>query len=176
MKKPMPLKPGQMKMRMGAPVKKAAAGGMMAGMPRATGQGMLPAMRKPSAGPLVSRPRPTGKGELPAMRKPSAGPLMMAPRPEGQGMLPAGRKFVPQAATLPAFKKKKAATTPKTGGESPAYRKGGKVNAPWDKPRPANLGKSKPMSPAQKSSAKASAKAAGRPYPNLVDNMNASKK
>ena len=153
MKKPMPLKPGQMKMRMGAPVKKAAAGGMMAGMPRATGQGMLPAMRKPSAGPL-----------------------MMAPRPEGQGMLPAGRKFVPQAATLPAFKKKKAATTPKTGGESPAYRKGGKVNAPWDKPRPANLGKSKPMSPAQKSSAKASAKAAGRPYPNLVDNMNASKK
>jgi hypothetical protein len=46
----------------------------------------------------------------------------------------------------------------------------------WDKPRPKGLGKSKALSPAQKSSAKAAAKAAGRPYPNLVDNMRAAKK
>lgn len=46
----------------------------------------------------------------------------------------------------------------------------------WDKPRPKGLGKSKPLSPAQKSSAKAAAKKAGRPYPNLVDNMRASRK
>lgn len=46
----------------------------------------------------------------------------------------------------------------------------------WDKPRPKGLGKSKPMSPAQKASAKASAKKAGRPYPNLVDNMRAARK
>jgi hypothetical protein len=46
----------------------------------------------------------------------------------------------------------------------------------WDKPRPKGLGKSKTLSPAQKSSAKAAAKAAGRPYPNLVDNMRAAKK
>lgn len=45
----------------------------------------------------------------------------------------------------------------------------------WDKPRPKNLGKSKPLTPAQKAKAKAAAKKAGRPYPNLVDNMRASK-
>jgi hypothetical protein len=44
----------------------------------------------------------------------------------------------------------------------------------WDKPNP--KGKSKPLTSSQKSSAKAKAKAAGRPYPNLVDNMNAAKK
>lgn len=53
------------------------------------------------------------------------------------------------------------------------YAKGGAV---WDKPRPASLGKSKKLSPAKKAKAKASAKAAGRPYPNLIDNMKASKK
>jgi hypothetical protein len=36
--------------------------------------------------------------------------------------------------------------------------------------------KDKKLTPKQKSSAKAKAKAAGRPYPNLVDNMNAAKK
>ena len=46
----------------------------------------------------------------------------------------------------------------------------------WDKKRPASLGASKKLTPAEKASAKASAKAAGRPYPNLVDNMNAAKK
>lgn len=35
--------------------------------------------------------------------------------------------------------------------------------------------KSKKLSPAQKAKAKASAKKSGRPYPNLVDNMNATK-
>ena len=44
----------------------------------------------------------------------------------------------------------------------------------WDTPDPSK--KDKILSPKQKSSAKASAKAAGRPYPNLVDNMNAAKK
>ena len=55
----------------------------------------------------------------------------------------------------------------------PKGKKGGEV---WDKPRPAGLGKSKKMSPAKKSSAKAMAKAAGRPYPNLVDNMRVARK
>ena len=44
----------------------------------------------------------------------------------------------------------------------------------WEKPDPTK--KDKPLSKGQKSSAKAKAKAAGRPYPNLVDNMNAAKK
>jgi hypothetical protein len=49
---------------------------------------------------------------------------------------------------------------------------GGEV---WDKPRPKDLGKPKHLSDSQKSKAKAAAKAAGRPYPNLIDNMRADK-
>jgi hypothetical protein len=52
------------------------------------------------------------------------------------------------------------------------YAKGGEV---WEKPRPKNLGPSKPMTPAKKAKAKAMAKAAGRPYPNLVDNLRATR-
>jgi len=50
--------------------------------------------------------------------------------------------------------------------------KGGPI---WDRPRPKKLGKSEPLSPKQKASAKAAAKAAGRPYPNLIDNMRAAR-
>jgi hypothetical protein len=46
----------------------------------------------------------------------------------------------------------------------------------WDKARPKSAGKPQKLSPAQKSSAKAAAKKAGRPYPNLVDNIKAAKK
>lgn len=52
------------------------------------------------------------------------------------------------------------------------YAAGGEV---WSKPRPEGLGKPKKLSPAKKASAKAAAKKAGRPYPNLVDNMRAAK-
>ena len=52
------------------------------------------------------------------------------------------------------------------------YKKGGEV---WDKPRPKSLGKPKKLSPAKKAAAKKAAKAAGRPYPNLIDNMRAAK-
>ena len=48
------------------------------------------------------------------------------------------------------------------------YKKGGKA---WDKPRPKEMTKPKKLKPAQK----AKAKAAGRPYPNLVDNMRVAK-
>ena len=46
----------------------------------------------------------------------------------------------------------------------------------WDKPRPAKLGKPKPLSPKKKTAAKAMAKKAGRVYPNLVDNLHAARK
>ena len=46
----------------------------------------------------------------------------------------------------------------------------------WDKPRPKGLSKPKKLSTAKKSAAKAVAKKAGRPYPNLVDNMRAARK
>ena len=44
----------------------------------------------------------------------------------------------------------------------------------WDKPNPKK--KSKPLTSTQKATAKANAKKAGRPYPNLIDNMAASRK
>lgn len=46
------------------------------------------------------------------------------------------------------------------------YAEGGEV---WDKPNPAK--KHKTLSPGKKAAAKTAAKAAGRPYPNLIDNM-----
>ena len=52
------------------------------------------------------------------------------------------------------------------------YAEGGEV---WDKPRPKGLGKSKKLSTEKKSAAKKAAKAAGRPYPNAVDNMRMAK-
>jgi len=50
------------------------------------------------------------------------------------------------------------------------FKEGGEV---WDTPNPAK--KHKTLSPAKKAKAKAAAKAAGRPYPNLIDNMRAAK-
>ena len=52
------------------------------------------------------------------------------------------------------------------------YAKGGEV---WEKPRPKGLGKPKALTPAKKAKAKAAAKAAGRPYPNMVDNIRAAR-
>jgi hypothetical protein len=48
------------------------------------------------------------------------------------------------------------------------YAEGGEV---WSKLRPKNLGAPKKLSSAKKAKAKAAAKKAGRPYPNLIDNM-----
>lgn len=62
----------------------------------------------------------------------------------------------------------------KRDGNEPVeiFKEGGEV---WDQPRPKGLGKPKKLSPAKKSKAKAMAKAAGRPYPNLVDNLRAAR-
>ena len=51
------------------------------------------------------------------------------------------------------------------------YADGGEV---WDKPNPNKT--STHLTPAKKAKAKASAKAAGRPYPNLIDNMAAARR
>ena len=67
----------------------------------------------------------------------------------------------------------KVRTIKKRDGDEPVklFKQGGKV---WDKPSPSK--KPKKLSPAQKARAKARAKAAGRPYPNLIDNMGAARK
>ena len=49
-----------------------------------------------------------------------------------------------------------------------------KKTAFWDTKNPKE--KSKTLTPAQKAAAKARAKAAGRPWPNLIDNAAASRK
>lgn len=61
-------------------------------------------------------------------------------------------------------------------GQKMAFKRGGKVKAPWDKDRPEDLPEPKKLSAGQKSAAKRAAKAAGRPYPNLVDNMRVAQK
>jgi len=48
------------------------------------------------------------------------------------------------------------------------------MKPPWKLKNPNR--KSKPLTPSQKKEAKARAKKAGRPYPNLVDNMAAARK
>lgn len=45
----------------------------------------------------------------------------------------------------------------------------------WEKPRPKDLGESKELTSAQKVMAMRRAKKAGRPYPNLIDNMAAAR-
>lgn len=57
-----------------------------------------------------------------------------------------------------------------------AYKKGGAVKPVWDKKRPKDLGEPKSLSVKKKKAAKARAAAAGRPYPNLIDNMAAARK
>jgi hypothetical protein len=49
-----------------------------------------------------------------------------------------------------------------------------KSTAPWEKPAPKKTTHTK-LTAADKKKAKASAKKAGRPYPNLVDNMKVAK-
>jgi hypothetical protein len=63
-------------------------------------------------------------------------------------------------------------STVKRDGNEPVglYAEGGKV---WNTPNPAK--KHKTLSPGKKAAAKAAAKAAGRPYPNLIDNMRMAK-
>ena len=70
------------------------------------------------------------------------------------------------------FRSKKVITRKDDPNKVDMYAKGGEV---WDKPRPKGLGKSKPLTPAKKAKAKAAAKAGGRPYPNLVDNIRAAR-
>ena len=45
----------------------------------------------------------------------------------------------------------------------------------WEKKRPKSLGKPKKLTSAQKRNAMRMAAKSGRPYPNLIDNMNAAK-
>ena len=52
------------------------------------------------------------------------------------------------------------------------YAEGGEV---WEKKRSKSLGAPKALSPEKKAKAKAMAKAGGRPYPNMIDNIRAAR-
>jgi hypothetical protein len=56
------------------------------------------------------------------------------------------------------------------------YKKGGKVKPIWERPRPTKLGKPSVLTAVKKAAAKSRAKAAGRPWPNMVDNVWAARK
>jgi hypothetical protein len=74
-----------------------------------------------------------------------------------------GRLTIPVGKNEPTEVKKKA-----TGGLA--------VKPVWDKKRPKDLDKPKALSVKKKKAAKARAAAAGRPYPNLIDNMAVARK
>jgi hypothetical protein len=61
----------------------------------------------------------------------------------------------------------KRKTTGKKAGTKAAAAK------PWDSENPKGAGEHKHLTPKAKAAAKRAAAAAGRPYPNLVDNMHA---
>lgn len=46
----------------------------------------------------------------------------------------------------------------------------------WAKPRPESAGKPRALTPQKKTAVKRAAESAGRPYPNLVDNMRAARR
>lgn len=71
-------------------------------------------------------------------------------------------------AVSPSKMPKARAVKRKDGCECDVYAEGGAV---WDKSRPKGLGAPKKLSVNQKQTARARARKAGRPYPNLIDNM-----
>ena len=122
-----------------------------------------------------------GMGDINPSKMPGRKVIHRKDKPEDVDMYAEGGKVkgkgpksvtVTAGGTAPAMAKK-LLNKPGSLTAADMFKKGGDV---WDKPRPKGLGKPKKMSPAKKASAKAMAKAAGRPYPNLVDNMRAARK
>ena len=111
--------------------------------------------QQPMTQPAVGTPfnKPTGPQVQPPMAQPPAGGgTGTSPQPYNNGFYNPGQPPM-------------------------AMKKGGfAVKAVWDKKRPKDLGEPKDLSVKRKKSAKARAKAAGRPYPNLIDNMAAARK
>jgi hypothetical protein len=67
--------------------------------------------------------------------------------------------------------KKKTIVRKDNPNDVEVYKDGGAV---WEKPNPVK--KHTKLTPTKKAKAKAMAKAAGRPYPNMVDNIRAARK
>ena len=68
-------------------------------------------------------------------------------------------------------------TVPAAAKKRPAAKAAGHPgDAPWEHANPKGAGEHQPLSPQAKAAAKRRATAAGRPYPNLVDNMRAAAK
>lgn len=105
-------------------------------------------------------------------RRPQAPPPERLHRPRSQGRR--ARKLQQRAARAEkkgATKKAPSKRTAAKKSTSTAAKKHAAKSAPWNTSSPKAASRSKPLSPSQKTQARKRAKAAGRPYPNLVDNM-----
>jgi hypothetical protein len=115
-----------------------------------------------------------GLRQMPQQRSNFGFGNMAMPQPYQQGF---GARINPNTYTGPPAQGGIAPGAFAIAGDPRNYAKGGLAVKPvWDKKRPKDLGEPKSLSAKKKKSAKARAKAAGRPYPNLVDNMAAARK
>ena len=166
------------------PVKKAAPVGTTGSRLPVTpppGVRASPGMPTPPARMISPGPSPaTGTvgtigGRLPVTPPPGGGPATGMPTPPARMISPGPSPATNTVGTIGG--RLPVAPPP---GVGIGMKKGGVVKAKkkpvWDAPRPKDLGKPKKLSTKATSSAKAMAKKAGRPYPNLVDNMRAARK
>ncbi len=147
--------------------------------------------KKPAAGKAVASNAGAGSA---ATRKSStgareAGGTTAARKPAAKKTAASKTAASKTAARKATAKKRpaKKAVTKKTATGRPAASKSastrstanksaGKASAPWNTPSPKRASRKRSLSPAQKTQAQQRAKAAGRPYPNLVDNMAVARK
>jgi hypothetical protein len=112
------------------------------------------------------------------MQQPQQQPMMPPQQPQmpyGAPQQPQMGQMQPQMGQMPQQQPQQQMGPQNAFAVNPqGYAKGGL--AVWDKDRPDDLGKPKTLSVKKKSAAKRRAKSAGRPYPNLVDNIAAARK
>ncbi|MEA5125840.1 DNA-binding protein [Xanthomonas floridensis] len=134
------------------------------------------AARNARAGSAATRKSSTGArkaGGTTAARKPAAkkaAASKTAARKATANKRPAKKTTTRKTATRRPAASKSAST------RSTANNSAGKASVPWNTPNPKRTSRKRSLSPAQTTQAKQRAKAAGRPYPNLVDNMAVARK
>ncbi|WP_349656394.1 DNA-binding protein [Xanthomonas sp. 10-10] len=148
----------------------------------------MPSAKKPAAKKSAARKAGAGSAATPTSRSSTVArkttattaakktaAKKTAAKKTAVGKATAKKRAVEKTAT-----KKTAARRPSANksasARSTAKKREGKASAPWKKPNPKRASRSSSLSPAQKTQARQRAKAAGRPYPNLVDNMAVARK
>jgi hypothetical protein len=141
---------------------------------------------QPQMQPMPPQMRPQMPQMQPGMPQPGI-PQMQPGMPQPQMQQPGMQQMGIQQLGMPQMSRQMGAPMRfKSGGavraEDLAVKReqyasgGGAVKPIWEKNRPDDLGKPKGLSVKKKAFAKRRAKAAGRPYPNMVDNLAAARK